>query len=42
MVIYVFVPGLSEVYMYVWINHDPGMGPYRLQMTVTLCMIPGQ
>ena len=25
----VFVPGLSELYMYVWIDYDPGMGPYR-------------
>ena len=25
-VIFVFVPGLSELYM--WIGYDPGMGPY--------------
>ena len=38
----VFVLGLSELYIYVWIDYDPGMGPYRPQMTVTLCTIPGQ
>ena len=38
----VFVLGLSELYIYVWIDYDPGMGPYRPQMTVTLCTIPSQ
>ena len=38
----VFVPGLSELDMYVWIDYDPWMGPYRPQMTVTICTIPGQ
>ena len=28
--------------VYVWVDYDPGMGPYRPQMTVTLCTIPGQ
>ena len=42
MVISVFIPGLSELYMYVWMDNDPGTGPYRPQMTVTLCTIPGQ
>ena len=42
LVISVFIPGLSELYMYMWVDYDPGMGPYRPQMTVTLCTIPGQ
>ena len=42
MVLSVFVPGLSELFMYVRMDYDPGMGPYRPQMTVTLCMIPGE
>ena len=42
LVISVFVPGLSELYMYVWMDYDPGMGPYHSQMTVSLCTIPGQ
>ena len=25
-----------------WMDHDPGIGPYRSQMTETLCTIPGQ
>ena len=29
LVISVSVPGLSELYMYVWMYYDPGMGPYR-------------
>ena len=48
LVISVFVPGLSELYIYVvyvWmdmiVRWDPiGMGPYRPQETVTLCTIP--
>ena len=28
--------------MYVGMDYDPGMGPYRPQMTVTVCTIPGQ
>ena len=28
--------------MYVWMDDDIGKGPYRPQMTVTLCTIPGQ
>ena len=27
--------------MYVWMDYDRGMGPYRPQMTVILCTIPG-
>ena len=41
-VISAFVPGLSELYMYVWMDHDPGVGACRPQMSVTLCTIPGQ
>ena len=33
---------IEVVYMYVWMDYNLGMGPYRLQMTVTLCAIPGQ
>ena len=42
LVISVFVPGFLELRTYVWMDYDPGMGPYRLQMMVTLCTIPGQ
>ena len=28
--------------VYVWMDSDPGMGPYRPQMTETSCTIPGQ
>ena len=42
LVISVFVPGLSELYMYVWMDYDPWRGPCHPQMAVTLCTIPGQ
>ena len=29
----VFVPGLSELYMYMWMGYDRGIGPYRPKMT---------
>ena len=35
LVISVVVPGLLQLYMYGWMNYDPGMGPYRPKMTVT-------
>ena len=28
--------------VYVWMGYDLGMGPYRPQMTETLCTIPDQ
>ena len=40
LVISVFVPGLSELYMYVWMDYDAGMGPYRPKMTVTFTYDP--
>ena len=30
----VFVPELSELCKYVWIDHDPGVASHRPQMTV--------
>ena len=36
LVISVFVHGLSELYMYVWMDYDPGMGPYHPQEKTTL------
>ena len=42
MVISVFVPGLSELCMYAWMDYDRGMGPYRPRMKITLSTIPGQ
>ena len=42
LVISVFVPRLSMLYMYVWMGYERGMVPYRPQMTVTLCTIPDQ
>ena len=42
LVMSVFVPGLSEVYVYVWMEYYRGVGPCRPQVTVTLSTIRGQ
>ena len=42
LVISVFVPWLSELWMYVRMVYDRGMGPCRPQTTVALCTSPGK
>ena len=42
LVISMFVPGLSELYMYVWMDYDRGMEPCCPQMMDALCTIGGQ